>query len=62
MVEMYSAQKVEKIKDHLVIDTYKANNTNIGVNDMTANDSKKIECETKRQSFFNTGDISPEIA
>jgi len=33
-------KKVEQINDHLVIDTYKSNNIKIGVNEMTANDSK----------------------
>jgi len=41
MEEIYSAQKVEKINDHLFIDTYKSNNIlKIGVNDMTMNDSE----------------------
>jgi len=40
--------------------TYKSNNIKIGVNDMTVNDSEM--CEMKRQSLFNNGDISPEIA
>jgi len=33
-------KKVEQNKDHLFIDTYKANNIKIGVNDMTVNDSE----------------------
>jgi len=33
-------KKVEKINDHLFIDTYKSDNIKIGVNDMTLNDSK----------------------
>jgi len=33
-------KKVEQIKDHLFIDTYKSNNITIGVNDMMVNDSK----------------------
>jgi len=33
-------KKVEQINDHLIIDTYKSNNINIGVNDMTVNDSE----------------------
>jgi len=33
-------KKVEQINDHLLIDTYKSNNIQIGVNDMTVNDSK----------------------
>jgi len=35
-------KKVEQINDHLfiVIDTYKSNNIQIGVNDMTVNDSE----------------------
>jgi len=33
-------KKVEQINDHLFIDTYKSNNINIGVNDMTVNDSE----------------------
>jgi len=32
--------KVEKINDHLFIDTYKSNNIKIAVNDMTVNDSE----------------------
>jgi len=32
-------KKVEQINDLLFIDTYKSNNINIGVNDMTVNDS-----------------------
>jgi len=31
-------KKVEQINDHLFMDTYKSNNINIGVNDMTVND------------------------
>jgi len=51
-----------------LIDTYKSNNIKIGVNDMTVNDSemsvrwKDEECEMKRRSLVDTGDISPEIA
>jgi len=37
--EIYSAQKVEQINDHLFIDTYTSNNIKIGMNDMTVNDS-----------------------
>jgi len=33
-------KKVEQINDHLFIDTHKSNNINIGVNDMTVNDSE----------------------
>jgi len=33
-------KKVEHINDYLFIDTYKANNINIGVNKMTVNDSE----------------------
>jgi len=33
-------KKVEQINDHLLIDTYKSNNINIGVNDITVNDSE----------------------
>jgi len=33
-------KKVEQINDHLFIDTYKSNNINIAVNDMTVNDSE----------------------
>jgi len=33
-------KKVEQIKDHLFIDTYKSNNIIISVNDMTVNDSE----------------------
>jgi len=33
-------KKVEKINDHLFMDTYKSNNIKIGVNDMTVNDSE----------------------
>jgi len=32
-------EKVEQINDYLFIDTYKLNSINIGVNDMTVNDS-----------------------
>jgi len=32
-------RKVEQIDDHLFIDTYKSNNIQIGVNDMTVNGS-----------------------
>jgi len=32
--------KVEQINDHLFIDTYKSNNIQIGVNDMTVKDSE----------------------
>jgi len=31
---------VEKINDHIFIDTYKSSNTTIGVNDMTVSDSE----------------------
>jgi len=31
-------KKVEQIIDYLFINTYKSNNINIGVNDMTVND------------------------
>jgi len=34
-------KKVEQINDHLFIDTYKSSNIQIGVNDMTVNDSEK---------------------
>jgi len=33
-------KKVKQINDHLIIDTYKSNNIQIGVNDMTVNDSE----------------------
>jgi len=33
-------EKVEQINDHLFIDTYKSNKSNIGVNDMTVIDSE----------------------
>jgi len=33
-------KKVEKSNDYLFIDTYKSNNIQIGVNDMTVNDSE----------------------
>jgi len=33
-------KKVEQVNDHLFIDTSKSNNIKIGMNDMTANDSK----------------------
>jgi len=33
-------EKVEQIIGHLFIDTYKSNNINICVNDMTVNDSE----------------------
>jgi len=33
-------KKVEQINDHLFINTYKSNNINIGVNDMTVNDNE----------------------
>jgi len=33
-------KKVEQINDNLFIDTYKSNNIQIGVNDMTVNDSE----------------------
>jgi len=33
-------EKVEQINDHLFIDSNKANNIKIGVNDMTVNDSE----------------------
>jgi len=33
-------KKVEQINDHLFIDTYKSNYIQIGVNDMTVNDSE----------------------
>jgi len=33
-------KKVEQINDHLFIDTYQSNNIQIGVNDMTVNDSE----------------------
>jgi len=33
-------KKVEQINDHLFINTYKSNNIQIGVNDMTVNDSE----------------------
>jgi len=40
MEEIYSAWKVKQINDHLFIDTYKSNNIQIGVNEMTVNDSE----------------------
>jgi len=40
MEEIYSAYKVEQINDHLFIVTYKSNNKEIGVNDMTVDDSE----------------------
>jgi len=41
MEEIYIVpKKVEKINNHLFIDTYKSNNIQIGVNDMTVNDSE----------------------
>jgi len=33
-------KKVEQIKDHLFLDTYKSNTIKIRVNDMTVNDSE----------------------
>jgi len=33
-------KEVEHINDHLFIDTHKSNNIQIGVNDMTVNDSE----------------------
>jgi len=40
MEEIYIVpKKVEQINDHLFRDTYKSNNIQIGVNDMTVNDS-----------------------
>jgi len=33
-------KKVDQSNDHLLIDTYKSNNINIGLNDMTVNDSE----------------------
>jgi len=33
-------KKVEQINDHIFKDTYKSDNINIGVNDMTVNDSE----------------------
>jgi len=33
-------KKVEQHNDHLFIDTYKSNNIQIGVNDVTVNDSE----------------------
>jgi len=33
-------KKVKQINDHLLNDTYKSNNINIDVNDMTVNDSE----------------------
>jgi len=33
-------KNVEQINEHLFIDTYKSNNIQIGVNDMTVNDSE----------------------
>jgi len=33
-------KKVEQINDHVFIDTYKSNIIQIGVNDMTVNDSE----------------------
>jgi len=53
-------KKVEQINDHLFIDTYKSNNINIGVNDVTVIDSEMNEM--KKRSLVNTGDISPELA
>jgi len=34
-MEIIVPKKVEQINDHLFIDTYKSNNINIGLNDMT---------------------------
>jgi len=40
MEKIYNALHVEKINDHLFIDTYKSNNIKTGVNNMTVNDSE----------------------
>jgi len=40
MEKIYSAWKIEQFNDHLFIDTDKSNNMDIGVNDMTGNDSE----------------------
>jgi len=34
------SKKVEQINDHIFIDTYKSNNIQIGVNDMTVKDNE----------------------
>jgi len=55
-------KKVEKINDHLFIDTYKSNNIKIVVNDMTVNDSEMYVRWKDEAWSINTGDTSPEIA
>jgi len=49
-------KKVEKINDHLFIDTYKSNNINIGVNDMTVNDSEM--CVRRKDEAWSISEIS----
>jgi len=36
----FTVPKVEQINDYLFLDTYESNNIQIGVNDMTVNDSE----------------------
>jgi len=43
-------KKVEQINDHSIINTYKSNNINIGVNDMTA-DNSEMRVRVKRQAW-----------
>jgi len=43
------------------MDTYKSNNINISMNDMTVNDSEMC-VRWKDEAWWIPGDISPEIA
>jgi len=54
-------KKVEQINYHLFVDTYKSNKIQVGVNNVTVNDSEMC-VKLKNRSLINTGDISPEIA
>jgi len=56
-MEIYSAIKVEQIKDHLFID--KSNNITIGVNDMTVND--KAKCVRLKDEAWSKPEIDLSV-
>jgi len=52
-------KKVEQINDYLFIDTWKSNKIQIGVDEMTVNDSEMNEM--KRRNMISAGYISSEL-
>jgi len=48
-------KKVEQINEYLFIDTYESNKINVGVNDMTVNDSVMcVRCSKSMQPCTRT--------